>query len=66
MFMSFKNNEMLFALYSGVWQRATLISIDGKMAEIKLENKAVKENVTLELGITILVYFLSISSRFNN
>jgi hypothetical protein len=61
--MSFKTNETLFALYSGVWQRATLISIDGKLAEIKFhENKAVKENVTLELGTIILVYFLRISS----
>jgi hypothetical protein len=64
MFMSLKINEIVFALYSGVWQNATLISIDSKIAEIKLhENKAVKENVKLELGIKILVYLLLFDSR---
>jgi hypothetical protein len=57
MFNSFKNNETVFALYSGVWQTATLIALEGKLAEIKLhENRAVKENVTLELGIIVVIY----------
>jgi hypothetical protein len=63
MFKSFKNNETVYVLYSGVWQTATLISLDGKVAEINLQaNKAVKENVSLDLGMldhNTVYYFLS-------
>jgi hypothetical protein len=52
MSLKIKILEHVFALYMGIWQQATVISIDGKVAEISLsKNKAVKENVFLELGI---------------
>ncbi len=58
MSFKFKTSEEVYALYMGIWQQATVISIDGKEAEISLtKNKAVKENVFLALG-----KFLSIQS----
>lgn len=51
MSLNFKPSDVVYALYMGIWQQATVISIDGKVAEITLSNnKVVKENVFLELG----------------
>jgi hypothetical protein len=57
MSLRFKKLEEVYALYMGIWQQATVIGIDGKEAEISLgKNKAVKENVFLDLGIFSVCY----------